>query len=794
MRFNVLTIARFPPNRQPATTFHRRGKKRTTLLGLKILEIPRTRAKLAEQKMSPPSNFRGFLELVLRRAALALLLVFASSPTTSGQTAPTPAPPAPAPDTGSASPPPISSSHDPSVTRMEEVVVEGRQDVLTGLADSATQGTIGSDELSNRPIQRTGEILETVPGVIITQHAGGGKANQYFTRGFNLDHGTDFSTDLDGMPLNLPTHAHGQGYADLNIVIPELIDRIDFEKGPYFPSNGDFSTVGAAHLVFANTLPSHTLKVEEGDDRYERVVYAGSNPVASGNLLEGFEAYHENGPWVVPDDYKRYNGVLKYSQGNASRGYSVMAMAYHGQWNSTDQVSASAVASGLIPFYGSQSPTDGGYSQRYSLQAEWHRQDSASAINIMAYAFHYDMNLFSNFTYYLESPDGDQFEQQDNRSVAGLKASDNLKGKFLGRRMENTFGAQLQTSWIDVGLYQTVDKVRTNKVDYDGNLIPAATKVDAVTEISGGLYYENQVWWTDKFRSEVGLRENIYNVDVRDCDPVNSGDRTASLASPKLSLIFGPWDKTEIYLQGGYGFHSNDARTDTATVNPDNSVVGVHLPVLVPSRGTEIGVRTTTVTKLQSTLSLWYLHDDSELYFNGISADSGETSASQQATHRYGIEFSNYYTPMAGLTFDLDYADSWAHFDSPTTADEDVTPGGTLVDEAIHQSLAAGVTVNGSGGWESTLRVRYFGPRPLVSDGSVMSKSTLIVNLGLGYRINKTWRLTGEVLNLLNRHDHDIDYYYQSKNSPKPGSPAPNEDHFHAVEPIGFHLGFEAKL
>ena len=173
--------------------------------------------------------------------------------------------------------------------------------------------------------------------------------------------------------------------------------------------------------------------------------------------------------------------------------------------------------------------------------------------------------------------------------------------------------------------------MRENKVDYEGNLIPAATKVDAVTETSGGLYYDNQVWWAGNFRTEFGVREDIFDVDVRDLDPVNSGDRAAALASPKLSLIYTPWAKTEVYLQGGYGFHSNDARTDTATVNPDNSIVGTHLPVLVPARGGEVGIRSTAVSKLQSTLSLWYLHNDSELYFNGIDADSGETTASQQA-------------------------------------------------------------------------------------------------------------------------------------------------------------------
>lgn len=680
------------------------------------------------------------------------------------------------------------------VTRLPNFIVEGRQDSLVGVAVSATQGTVGSEELADRPLLRIGEILETVPGVIITQHAGGGKANQYFSRGFNLDHGTDFSIDLDGMPLNLASHAHGQGYADMNVVIPELIDRLDFEKGPYYAANGDFSTVGAAHLVFVDTLPADFIKVEAGTDGYFRGLVATSSPLASGNLLVGLEAYHENGPWVVPDEYTRYNGMLKYSNGSASVGYSVTAMAYHGTWNSTDQVAESAVGSGLIPFYGSQSPTDGGYSQRYSIQGEWHRQDADSATQIMTYAFHYDLNLFSNFTYYLVSPDGDQFEQQDNRNVLGLKASHSITGQFLGRRMETTFGTQFQNSWIDLGLYQTVDRVRTAKVDYSGNVIPATTKVDTVNETSAAVYFDSAVWWADKFRSELGLREDFCNVNVSDLDPVNSGDRDAFLDSPKLSLVFGPWDSTEFYIQGGYGFHSNDARTDTATVNPDNSLVGTRLPVLVPSRGAEVGMRTTGVSKLQSTLSIWYLHDDSELYFNGIDADNGETSPSQQATRRFGVEFANYYSPAPWLALDLDLADSWAHFISPTTAAEDVTPGGTLVDEAIHLSLAGGVTVKGRNGWEATLRLRYFGPRPLVSDGSVTSASTTIVNLGVGYRINRRWRMTADILNLLDRRDHDIDYYYQSRNSPAPGAPEPYEIHFHPVEPIEFRLGFEASL
>lgn len=686
------------------------------------------------------------------------------------------------------------SDYDQLVTRLPDFMVQGLEDDLTGVADSATQGTVGASELANRPLLRTGEILEAIPGVIITQHAGGGKANQYFTRGFNLDHGTDFATDIDGMPVNLASHAHGQGYADLNIVIPELIGQMDFEKGPYYAANGDFSTVGAAHIAYADTLPADSLKLEGGSDGYERTLLAGSASAGAGHVLFGFEGYHENGPWVVPDAYTRYNGVLKYSQGNAALGFSVMAMAYHGSWSSTDQIAESAVTGGLIPFYGSQDPTDGGYSQRYSLIAEWHEQGGSASTQVVGYAFHYDLNLFSDFTYFLDSPEGDQFEQQDNRNVIGLKAAHTQETRWLGLRVENTVGFQAQESWIDLGLYQTVGRTRTNKLDYDGAEIPAVTKVDTVSEATAGLYFDNRIWWADTVRTDFGLRQDVTAVDVRDLDPANSGRRIAALPSPKLSLVFGPWDRTEFYVQAGYGFHSNDARAATATVNPDASLVGTRLPLLVPARGAEVGVRTAALHRLQSTLSLWYLHSNSELYFNGLDSDSGETSATQQSTHRYGTEFANYYTPVDGLTFDLDYADSWAYFDSPTTASEDVTPGGTLVDEAVHQTLSAGMTVGSQTGFEATVRLRYFGPRPLTSDGSVKSDSTLVANLGFACRVNAHWRATLEVLNFLNRHDHDIDYYYQSRNAPSSSAPAPNEDHFHPVEPIAILLGLEASL
>jgi hypothetical protein len=777
------------------------SSRRRTKLALSALAVLwlHARAVLAETATTPPppvaSPVASSTDPTVSPAPADVAPPAPAATTPAGSTAPAAAASAPAlPATGDAAsppaaPPPPAGS---SVMRMNALVVKDRSDELIGVADSATQGTIGATELANRPLLRAGEILETIPGVIITMHSGGGKAPQYFTRGFNLDHGTDFAIDVDGMGVNLASHVHGEGYADMNIVIPELIDHMDYEKGPYFAANGDFSNAGAAHIHLLDFAPDNFLKVEAGTDGYYRSVLVFSKPVNTGNLILGFEAQHENGPWTQPDNYIKYNGYVRYSSGTPERGYSVTGMLYHGHWKATDQVSQSAYDNGQISFYGNQDPGDGGTSERFSLQTEWHRKDAASATSLSFFYFHYTLNLFSNFTYYLESPQGDEFEQIGRDDSAGLRLRHTLYETFLGRRMETSLGLQAQNYWISNGLYQTIDDVMTAKVDYDGNVIPERTKLSSILQSQVGLYVENHIWWNDWFRTELGVRGDLARDRVKDTVPGNSGTRVGELPSPKVGLVFGPWDKTEFYVQGGYSFHSNDARSATSAVNPDGTPVGTLLPVLIPAYGGEVGIRSSIIPGLQSTISLWALHNKSELYFNGLDQDSGEISNSQQATRRFGVEWSNYYTPVDWLTFDLDLANSSAHFVSPTTADEDPTPGGTQVDEAIHTSLSGGVTVRVGGGVSVTLRVRDFGPRPLVSDSSVSSASTTVVNLGLVYQMNDRCKFTCDVLNLLNRKDHDIDYYYDSKDSPT--SPVFTGDHFHPVEPIEVRAGFQLKL
>ncbi len=669
-----------------------------------------------------------------------------------------------------------SPASDPeSPTRLPDVIVHGREDSLVGVATSASQGTVGAAQLQLRPISRAGEILEAVPGVIITQHAGGGKANQYFLRGFNLDHGTDFATDVDGMPLNLRSHGHGQGYTDMNSVIPEFVQRVNYEKGVYYAGNGDFASAGAAHLETFKVLPQNFATVEGGMFGYGRAAAGITSKAGPGSLTYGGEAYHYDGPWRNADDFQKFNGIVTYSQGDDYLGYSLTARGYHGKWDSSDQVAASAIDTGLISFFDSLDETTGGDSQRYSLQAEWHRKNDASATKVNLYGFYYDLDLFSNFTYFLTDPvRGDQFEQVDKRVTTGLNASHTIYNELGSREIEDTFGLQVRNDSIENGLYNTQGRVRVDKFDTTGALLPATVRSDDILETSLGLYYENKIVWTTWVRTIAGVRGDVFNFDVSANDPVNSGNRTDAIASPKGTIVFGPWAQTEFYVQGGLGFHSNDARGVNAGVDPADP--------LVQTIGAEVGVRTTALPGLHSSVSAWWLDIDSELIFVG---DAGNTEASRPS-RRYGLEFANYYNFNKWLTVDADFSISHAEF-----RDNDPIVG-NHIPGSIETVLAAGITAHDPNGLFGGIRLRYFGPRPLIEDNSFRSGETILVGLQAGWHFNKTWTLTAEVFNVLDRRDHDIDYAYESQITPAAG--AMTEIHYHPVEPIQGRVALTARF
>jgi outer membrane receptor protein involved in Fe transport len=653
------------------------------------------------------------------------------------------------------------SGHAHENDTVEKIEIQGHYASGVGSSDAASQGSVNAKLIETRPLQRPGEVLEFVPGVIITQHSGEGKANQYFLRGFNLDHGTDFATNVSGMPVNMPTHAHGQGYSDLNFLIPELVSRVDYKKGPYYADTGDFASAGAANILYAHALKRGVAEITLGQHHYQRALLAASPDFHEGHLLYGIEAAHNDGPWQNPSKLKKFNGVLRYSQGTLDNGYAFTAMAYGSQWNSTDQIPLRAVANGSLNRFGAIDPTDGGDTSRYSLSFEQKTPLENGVFAFNTYAIKYRLNLFSNFTYFLDNPvNGDQFEQADSRVIYGLNSSRSWFGKLGGMQSVNKIGLQLRHDHIDnVALYNTVARQRTS-----------LTRADAVKQTSLGIYAENALQWNDKLRSIIGLRADKYRFNVQSNIAENSGKADASLLSPKISLIAGPWAKTELFANYGNGFHSNDARGATITLDPKTLQPVDKVNPLVKSRGAELGLRTEIIPNLQTSLALWRLTLDSELLFAG---DAGTTEASRPS-RRQGLEWSSHYTPYKWLLLDLHVSGSKATF-------TDANAAGNLIPGAIDKVASAGITIDKLNNVFGSLQLRYFGPRPLIEDGSKSSKATTMVNLRGGYQFTPNWKVSVDIFNLLDRQASDIDYFYASQ---RKNETAPVDDiHFHPVEP-----------
>ena len=668
------------------------------------------------------------------------------------------------------------AADDKHTERVDVIEVTGHYENAVGTSDAASQGYITPKLIETKPLLRPGEVLEYIPGVIVTQHSGDGKANQFFLRGFNLDHGTDFHTTVAGMPVNMPTHGHGQGYSDLNFMIPELVSRIDYKKGPYFAEEGDFSSAGAAHFHYYDNMPENIASATAGGFNYRRMLFAGSPKSDDGKLLYALELVRNDGPWVNPNGFNKVNALARYGHGVAADGFNVTAMLYQGKWNSTDQIPQRAVDSGLVPRFGAIDPTDGGESQRYGLSGEIRKPMLGGQFHMGAYFIKYRLQLNSNFTFFQDDAvNGDQFQQYDSRKVMGLTPNWIWAGKLGERESIVKLGMQLRRDNIDkVALYSTAARQ-----------LVSTTREDRVRETGTGIYAEHSLQWTEKFRSVMGLRTDFYDFDVASNLAENSGRRRDHLTSPKLNLIFGPWNKTEYFASAGTGFHSNDARGTVITVDPKTPANQAEkVPPLVRTRGAELGVRTEWVPNLQSSLALWRLSLDSELLFSG---DAGSTVASRPS-HRQGVEWSNRYRPLPWLLIDGDVSASRARF---TNTDPDTTIG-KFIPGSIDRVAALGVTVNDLGRWSGSMQMRYFGPRPLVEDASVKSQSTLMTNLRAGYKFDKKLRVNLDVFNLFNRRANDIDYFYASqlRNEAAPVS----DIHFHPVEPRSVRLTVTANF
>ena len=626
---------------------------------------------------------------------------------------------------------------------------------------SASQGSVSAAELKLRPVYRAGEMLETVPGVVISQHSGEGKANQYYLRGFNLDHGTDFATFVAGVPVNMPTHAHGQGYSDLNFVIPELVSGVEYKKGTAYADEGDFGTAGAAHLAYRNTLDAPVARFSVDGDGYRRALAAGSRSGPHGDLLGAVEVYHNDGPWVRPDDYRKLNALVRYGHNGAHTGYRVTAMGYNGRWNSTDQIAERAVRSGLIDRFGALDPTDGGRSGRYSLSADWQRFDAHALTQVTAYAMAYQLDLFSNFTYFLDDTvHGDQFHQADRRVVTGLRAQQTWRGQWGPREVEGSGGLQFRRDDIGrVGLYHT-----------QARQILSTTREDRVAQMSVSPWTSMAVQWLPYLRTTVGLRSDTYLFRVTSLDAANSGDATSSLLSPKLALLVGPWGRTAFFANAGDGFHSNDARGTTITRDPSTLEAVQKVNPLVRAKGGEVGVRTGAIPGVVASVALWRLDVESELVFTG---DAGTTQASRPSA-RSGIEIN---ATARGRALQ---ADASAAFSRARFTDRDAA--GDRIPGAVESVISAGLAVPDFHRLFAAARVRAFGPRPLIEDDSIRSRASTVLSAELGMHLPHGLSVALEGFNLLDARVSDIDYWYTSRLR---GEPAGGVDdiHTHPEEP-----------
>ncbi|MGC2122889.1 MAG: TonB-dependent receptor [Xanthobacteraceae bacterium] len=677
----------------------------------------------------------------------------------------------------------------------------------------ASQILFSGVDLNARPIARPAEILEAAPGLAVVDHADGGKANQYYLRGYNLDHGTDMATYVDDVPINLPTHAHGQGYTDLNWLIPETVGGLEVRKGPYFAAVGDIASAGDLHASLRDSVPQNIESMTVGSFGYDRFLTLGSTKAGNGGLFYAGEFDTYNGPWTTPNDVRKFSGLLRYSQGTATDGFSATAMAYSNVWNSTDQAALRALTTGQIGLYGALDPTDGGNTSRFSLSARMAQTLDDGSWKANAYLVKYELDLFNNYTYRLDDAsngdNGDQFHQRDDRVYGGVGASRTIDGSVFDRRAETVFGVQSRYDDITTGLSDTVGR------QFLSNVL-----LDHVDEGNVGIYAENTVHWTDWLRTTAGWRGDYFDASVNSMlQPANSGNTRGAIGSPKFTVTVGPFAKTELFFGAGMGYHSNDARSATVSEVPgDPTTPEGASPLLVRSRGAEVGVRTKAIPNLDSSISLFYLHQDSELFFDG---DTGDTTAGPPS-QRTGIEITNDYRLQSWFHVDGDVAISRARFlgfDTTQAALYQSLAGylqaqignapGNYVYNAPWMVASAGITLGEKTGWFGALRWRYISSRPLTEDGVFQSPPSNLFNGAVGYRFDNGWSVRLDAINVLNSTTDNATYAYGSllttdalytkckSGAPPPAAVCANgvmDYIYHPIEPLSFRLTLSGPL
>ena len=693
-------------------------------------------------------------------------------------------------------------------TSLQEITVTSERVGLLGAVSTASEGVVADQELQLAPVYRPGQLLETVPGLIVTLHSGEGKANQYLMRGYNLDHGTDLATYVDDMPINQPTHAHGQGYTDLNFMIPELADGLSYTKGPYYANVGDFGAVGSVRVSYRGTIPDQ-ISATVGTLGFQRIFSAGSQPIGDGYLLAAAELQHYDGPFVTPDDARKGNFVLRYSEGDAHDGYSATAMYYHQIWTNTTDIPIRAISEGLVADrFGSLDPTDGGHAQRASLSVNYRATLGDGQFSASGFFIYNQLHLFNDFTHFLTDPiHGDQEDQFENRHASGAAANYALSLPFGAIQNEISVGVFTRYDLLGVGRSPSEDQVPLSP-RYDS---PSFSDDDQVYLFAGAAYLQATTHWTSTFRSVLGIRDDYQrgtDVDFlaalhETAGYTNGGTARQSLLQPKGSLIYTPTDTLEFYLAAGRGFHSADLRG----VNQDTSVdLGLpHTPLLARQEGQEVGIRASPERNLLFTFAVYNLWQQSEVT---IDPDVGQDIAGPPS-RRYGYEINATYQANHWLEFYGSYSGNHTRFTRPF--DDGTGHLGTYITDAPVATGSLALYLTDLGPWSGGLNYRYLGNYPISSGpcvdsaavkdfprvatscanaptslGQVNGRGFGELNLDAKYAFSSAWSASLGIYNLLNAHAAAAEFWYVDRLQSEIGTyPDGRADiHQHPLEPL----------
>lgn len=708
-----------------------------------------------------------------------------------------------------------------TATKGNEIIITAVRSKLIGTATTASQGVVADKEIQLTPAYRPGQLLETVPGLVVTTHSGEGKANQFLMRGYNLDHGTDLETRVDAMPINQPTHAHGQGYTDLNFMIPELADKITYTKGPYYADVGDFGAVGSVHIGYRDTIPIQA-SAGIGSYGYARLFTAGSGAVGAGDVLAAVELQHYDGPFANPDNARKANAVLRYSGGDGTSAFSLTAMVYRQNWTNTTDIPLRAIAEGLVPSrFGTLDATDGGHATRASLSGEYHTDLGAGQFSARGFYIYNQLNIFNDFTHYLLDPvHGDQEDQFERRHVLGGEASYKAPVTLGAIGSEILVGALTRFDFLHVGRLPSQGQVALTAAQFGGD--PATfLDDDQVRLFAGAVYVQATTHWSQTLRTVLGLREDYQHGTDTDLLAIlhqtvgytNGGTRSQGLLQPKGSVIFAPARNLEFYASAGEGFHSADLRGVNQTKSVDLGLPGT--PLLARQVGEEIGARAQASQNLGITLALYNLWQQSETILN---PDVGQDSAGP-ASRRYGVEINVVWQIRKWLEFYGSYSANHTRFTQ--SFDDGTGHLGTYITDAPVATGALALYLNDLGGWSGGLEYRFMSGYPLSSgpcvnsaavrdfpgvasscadaptaQGQVNGQGYGELNLDVRYAIDTHWTAGVGIYNVLDTKAPAAQFWYVDRlKSEISAFPAGRADvHEHPLEPIAVRFSLTRRF